>query len=542
MTSSLPHLQSSRSKIRAESVFGPPVLWRVFFTIFAIVLVYFLWLQNFGRVHIYDYSLVSYANAYLQRGMQPYRDFGTPLQTLTYYLAYLSEGIFGRRYLALGYSNLVLTYFLFGSLLILARRTLPYLGAVLVSFCICIATTLQGGIFWYNQLGILLLVWVTICACGVIRNQRFTGGQLSLFAILFLATGTLKLNYHLANTAIFSFCLLWLLVSRAVSWRRFAVISLAAAVWAVVAPILWELLLTGASLSTWKLNVLVRPSGRAHQFLLLKSRDFWLGTARNFYPGDPFAGAFALGMICCVAATLLLLYREPRRSVNHRLIPAVFTIVGMWMFFGLSLFLAFTNVDLESTSASLLPIGLLGMSLAFRLKFASRRILAGFALVFAGWLGWQGLYGIHRHTRLLIPTQVLSYQDSYRVNEGYLKGALLSKLNAEQLSDAGKIVKQYRIAPGSNEIYWGPGTEMFARQFRTTPLSGFPLWYSPVTVREQDVAGILTHLETSPVRVFVADPFWYKTFVAASMKQWLSTHWTPERQGTLIEFVRPQRY
>ena len=220
---------------------------------------------------------------------------------------------------------------------------------------------------------------------------------------------------------------------------------------------------------TWKLNVIVGASGRAHDLALVESRNFWLGTVREFYLGNPFAGTFALGLLCYVAASIIWIYYERSRSHDRKLRFLVLAITGIWMFFALSVLLGVTNVDLESTAASLLPIGLLGLCLAFGLKNPSRRIICAIALAFSLWLGWRGLYSIHRHSRLLIPTQVLWYHNTYPVNEGYLKGALLCKLNAQQLSDAQRIVSHFQTIAGSSEIYWGPGTECFLGSFRPRP-------------------------------------------------------------------------
>jgi hypothetical protein len=514
------------------------LVWNSLATLIAITLIFALWLQNFGRVYLYDYSLISYANGYLHAGMRPYRDFGTPLQTLTYYLSYLSECVFGRRYLALGYSNLIVTYVLFGSVTVLLRRSLPYVGAVAAALTVCIATTLQHGILWYNALGVLLLVWVTFVSFDALQRQTLTWTHIAGFAILLFLTGTLKLNYHCAAGTVVGFCLIWLGIRRVFSSTRFVLTAAALALWAIVAPLCFELLTTGASFDVWKLNVLVRPSGRAHDLILMTSSDFWFGNGRGYYPADPFSGAFALGLLCYAAATFLVI-RADRRSHRRDLQSVWLTICWIWMFFLLAVLLGVTNVDLGSAEATL-PVGLL-VACLLRRDSASRRSLQACGLALVLWIGWSGLHGIHRHSRLLVPTEVLNYKETYPVSTGYMKGALLAKLNAEQLADAGRIVEKYQLRPGSTEIYWGPGTEMFYRQFRGRPLSGFPLWYSPLTVRTQDANEVIARLQASPVRIFVADPFWYNIFVPEPMKAWLDQHWTRENEGSLLLFARPSR-
>lgn len=514
------------------------LIWDSLATLLAISLIYLLWLQNFGRVHLYDYSVIAYANGYLQRGMRPYRDFGTPLQTLTYYLGYSSEFVFGRRYLALGYGNLVLTYVLFASATILIRRTLSYVWAVVTAGSLCAATTLQHGILWYNALGVLLLLWITFLAFDALERRSLKWFHVGGFAVLFLLTGTLKLNYHLAAIAIVAFCLIWLRVQGLLFTSRFALIAVVLAVWATAAPVCLELLTTGSSFDVWKLNVLVRPSGRARDVILLKSHRFWFGNGRGYYPADPFTGLFAVGLLCYAAASFLM-FRKHTKAQYVDVLNLWLALFWLWIFFSLAVLLGLTNIDLGSAEATL-PVGLLAACILFR-DLPSKRMLQRFALILVVWLGCAGVLGIHKHSRLLIPTQVVTYGVTYPVSTGYMNGALLAELNAEQLADARRVVEKYQVKPGSAEIYWGPGTEMFYRQFQGRPLSGFPLWYGPVTVRDADVEEIVGRLQASPVRIFVADEFWYDLFVPGPMKAWLDQHWMRENEGSLLLFVRPSR-
>jgi len=67
------------------------------------------------------------------------------------------ELIFGPRYLALAYGNLILTLILFFLVLHYAKKQFPLFLARLIALAIAVASSLPHGIIWYNSIALLLL-------------------------------------------------------------------------------------------------------------------------------------------------------------------------------------------------------------------------------------------------------------------------------------------------------------------------------------------------------------------------------------------------
>ncbi len=519
-------------------------VYSILTTCFALGAIVLLWLQNYGRAYLYDYSLLSYANGYLERGMHPYRDFGTPLQSLPYYLSYWSECIFGRHYLSLAYANLLATLAMFVAIFAFVKRSLPYVLATLFALCGCIATTLQHAVLWYNPFGTLLLVLVIFVAFDAVRRHILTYWHLAALSLLLILTGTLKLNFHAANIIIVGFCLTCLLIQRAITWRLFLGASAVLAVSALILPIACELLINHASLHDWTLNVIVRASGRKRSLRLWTTRNFWVRVPYWYYPGEPFRAVFLVtffcyGILCVQVLWPQVLFPRQATGVNPWRLRLQ-AVAGMGIFFFLTMLLAVTNVDISSISEVLLPIGLLAVFSAFQLPAQVTRLSRVLALALAVWLGVAGVVAIRRHSRLCIPSRLPVYGAGYRVNNGYMKGMLLAKVDADELAEAEQLLMKYKIGPQSDRVYWGPGLEMFSRQFQTVPLSGFPLWYSPVTIREGDVPGLIRHFQDSPVTLFIADSNWFHEYMPGEFVNFLNNQWIPVHHGSLVAFVRPQ--
>jgi hypothetical protein len=520
---------------------------RTLATLFALVAIVLLWLQNYNKLSTFnDYSLAAYANAFLNRGMTPYRDFTTPIQAMGYLLGYACELVFGQSYLALTYGNLLLTGVLFLATVRLASIVATYYEALLIAVAVCAASTLQHGIVWYNTLGILWLVLLMLFSFRAVGCGRLRHGDLVILGVLLCCDGMTKLNYAAAGFAIAVFCLAGLYVKEALSARRLFGSIAALTLSAMCLPVLIELAITGATARQWVHNVLIMPAGRAQNLSLFRHSAFWLGTVYPYLRGDPFRGIFALSWLGFAFLSLTLLVRPGVEPVGAKQRIAPFLpFAAAWMFFALSAVIAVTNVELPSVAEALLPIGLLGVCLGFsgELTSVARGALRASASLLAAWLLVLSCLGIARHTRLM-------YGDGddwdapifpYNVSSGYLAGVRLTKTSAEKLTDAAMLLSKYGIRPGSDEVYWGPGIELLCRQFDTEPLRGFPLFYNPITAPEADAGQIIRRLESSHVRLFIASRFWEQIYSPPSLKKFLTTRWEPGAIGSLDYYIRVEK-
>ena len=131
------------------SKFFPPVL-----TALAVVFLVFIWHRNYNLLgSLYDYSIIASAVGHMENGLTPYRSFSTPLQSLTLYLGYFCELIFGRRYLSLAYGNLVIGLAAFFVMLRLTKPVLPFPVRLVAATAYCACTFFQHGIIWVQPTG-----------------------------------------------------------------------------------------------------------------------------------------------------------------------------------------------------------------------------------------------------------------------------------------------------------------------------------------------------------------------------------------------------
>src|ERR1041384_7276040 len=120
----------------------------------ALLFLLLIWHRNYNLLgSFYDSSILTSACGHLEAGLKPYRDFTTPLQSLTIYTCYGGEWIFGRRYLSLAYANLVVGVVFFLLLLRLLKNRLPAYLRVTTATALCAATFFQHGIVWVNYMG-----------------------------------------------------------------------------------------------------------------------------------------------------------------------------------------------------------------------------------------------------------------------------------------------------------------------------------------------------------------------------------------------------
>src|ERR1039458_1898922 len=100
----------------------------------AVLLLFFFWAQNYDKLgNFYDYSIMTAAAGNLAAGLRPYRDFASVLQPLSLWPDRGSELLFGQRYLALAYGNLLLSIALFLLILWYTRAAVSFYLALLIA-------------------------------------------------------------------------------------------------------------------------------------------------------------------------------------------------------------------------------------------------------------------------------------------------------------------------------------------------------------------------------------------------------------------------
>src|SRR5437868_3970359 len=88
----------------------------------AVVATLALWRVNSNKLGMfYDYSIIASGVGRLEQGQQPYKDFSTPVQSLTIRYGELCERLFGPRYMSLAYGNLILAFLALAVIFGLAR-------------------------------------------------------------------------------------------------------------------------------------------------------------------------------------------------------------------------------------------------------------------------------------------------------------------------------------------------------------------------------------------------------------------------------------
>jgi hypothetical protein len=528
---------------------------RLAVTVGTLVIIVFLWVQNANKLATFsDYSVLAYGNAFLERGLLPFRDFTTPLQSLTFFLAEGCERLFGRRYWSLAWGNLILTLCLFVAALVYARKVLPYAAALFVALAVCVASSLQHGVIWYNSVGLLWILLASYVWFAAIQRHTVRLTDIFAAAVILLASGLTKLNYHAVTLGITLFGITCLYLRRNISFPKFLALSVGLFCWAVCAPVLVELAITQVGFSQWALDVLIRPARRGRQLGIIRHREFWLGTVFDYYLGSAFKAFFALELALVMAALVkvhpgagirLMPRLTPADGAQHQygvpLLGYVLPSVTVFMFFGLSVIVAATNVDLPSIGQTILIFGLISVLVGFGdgLSDTSRRWVQATALIFSALLILAGTITLFRHTRLTFGDTPLNTTYPYRVSSGsYLEGIYVTSQSHQKLVDAGALLKEFNIPAGSDTVYWGPGIELFCREFQTVPQRGFPLFYHPLTIREEEVPALVARLEASRVRLFIADPTWM-FFLPKTMDSYLTTHWRRGTMESLVYFVRP---
>ena len=391
----------------SESGFEKTVFGRAAILGVSLAFLFLIWHRNYNLIgELYDYSIMSSAAGHLQAGRLPYRDFTTPLQSLTIYLGYAAEKIFGPRYLSLAYANLVIGVGYYFLLLRLLKPVLPFPLRVLTATALVTCTFFQHGIIWYNALAMMFLCLACFQAIAIFRAEKIkTLAVAQLCLWLFLSSMT-KFNFHTLALGLVS------LIFAARLWLRpadFKPTLLAAAALVVCGIILGpatEVLVNRTTLANFVQNVFVIPSGRAGYLGYLFSSDLYVYRLHDSYPDDMSLGVYAVALLVYLLCLLRLQRTDQAKTSAAPGREAAFTrycaLAALPIFFISSQLLTVTNYETQILTSSFLLAGLVCVFLLLErgLTEPRKNVLHFFILLLAVYFAIIGGGSAFMHSRV----------------------------------------------------------------------------------------------------------------------------------------------
>ena len=437
------------------------------------------WWRNHPYLRdLYDYGLVISGLGLLEQGQRPYVDFATPIQAGFFGLSWLVEKAGGGTYLALarGVAGLIVLMAA-GFTFLLARRWSGW-AASAVALAVTVASAGQHTILWHNSLGVFclaLVVWAAALAPVLCRPDWWWHG---LVVVGLFIGGINKLNFHLVALAA---ALAWAwragLTKRA-GWGAVGATSL---VWLVVGgilPVAAELAWTGASLETWRHNVVELAVGsRAQTLPQIWSRKFLLTPIHDYYGPLLLPQVGLVGLILSLAALLgcwPVRAEQKTWSWDFLLLPVATILVT-----AAGAALLATNQDIAYLGLGawlVLVTGLwLGFSPARRgAVFIGGLILPALLLAAAAWSSaWQGQRSQFGYS--LSPRSSYLPAESAGPAFAYLAGLHLPPETGLTMGLLGKWLPEVQ-ADGLRPVFYGEGTEWMSRFMPGLRQPGQPLW------------------------------------------------------------------
>ncbi len=570
--------------------------WKYGVLFLALAFLVWGWTRNYNKLGtFYDYSLLSDGIGKLAAGLRPYRDFISPLQSLTFWIGYACELVFGRRYLSLAYGNLILSLAFFAILLHYAKREFPFTIAAFLAVSITMASTLQHGILWYNPLGLVLLSTVALKCGALLKVKRVRTVDLIVLAILVLALGLTKLNFYVlaAGIVFLSATIYWDEQPRGKKLFYLSLLALALGAMTISIPAI-EAVCNHTTVAAWVQNVIVTPRSRAGKMWDLLSPEFYGLVENDYYHTAVMQG----GMLLCLAVYLFLALRAigkdlrfpGRRAIlpagaclllvlnfeaeswiawwgrNHDAINVVFWCLvialvvaavqvlrkidrdrwqaealppklgALLLFWGAMSFLIVSNVDVESLPMSFCLVGLIAMVCRYGGSTAEpwTEALRKSCVLLAAYFLVVGTISCVRHSRLLFGDESpFTGEKSLAEDSDYLHGVELTSTGNERMSSIREIMRNDRAA-----VYWGPGLEMMSRLYGGVTDPDFPLWYtSGVSVHDEDAPRLIAALQRSPCKLVIVDWIWY-SYLPPDLRSYLEHQWLATRSARLLVFIR----
>ena len=489
---------------------------------------------------LYDYSGSIASAQHILRGLRPYRDVQTPMQTLTFLYNAGCEWLLGPSYAALALGNFALALMLFASVLWLLEEPLRLSGAFLIALCLPLATVLQHGVPIHNGLAFTILAVQSLLAARVAKDGRLGSGRVTALLLLATLSGMAKLNFHLVGTGAVALGIFLALRTHGTALRAFA-LALGYVVFSAVAGPLVEMAWTGVSPQTWWFNVIATPIERHEGLKQLLSSQFWFGVINDNYPkvfvgGVAFVAAllFALGGIVCFVAA-------PGgwrpRAIVRRTVPMVLIV---YFFFGGCLFIA-TNSETLILNAAYFVVGLVCLGLIYgeRIGAWAKYYFHGAALSLALALLVAAVVALSNFSRLNYGREDLSARwtpaGKIDPSAGKFFGRLrFSPRSAALLAEVFSVIDRYELRAKSKLVYWGPALELMNQLNGPSQVPGLPLaWARNVFVRDDDSPRIIETLRTAPYQWIIMTKMW-SIHVPPPVLDYIQTAYEVERSDEYI--------
>lgn len=509
----------------------------------------FIWHRNYNLLgEFYDYSIVTSAGGYLHAGLKPYRDFGTPLQSLTIYLCYFAELIFGHRYLALAYANLVLGLGFYLIMLWFLRGRLPPLLGVLTAAALTVATVFQQGVLWYNSIATVLMT-LMVCGAAILYQQRRISALLGWICALLFLSSMCKINFHALAFALVCGILALLFFrldggDRKVLLKYVPVLLLAAF---VLGPVV-EVLVNGITFHQFVDNVMKTPTGRLKAFYWLLDPALYLGTLSSRpYPDDWSGGIFLNSFLVYGICAYLAMFKSEKMAQAQISGTGLFSLkylapIMLLVSFFISLVLTVTNIDTEFLTDSFLVTGLVATLIMFQDGMTSLQSFgfkAGIFLLSACFfVAGSASAFMHSRVRLtehgwtltmidamLQKRQLSALKDAVPFYNAesisqtltpYFGGVHFTELARSRLARITAFMEKNDLNSHPQKVYWGPGLEILNRVYGTVPAGHLPLWYHlGVSVRNDDGPRIVETLKKDDFEWIVIPTRWTKNLPSA---------------------------
>jgi len=521
------------------------------------LLLSYIWHRNFNLLgDFYDYSILTSACGQLHEGLKPYRDFSTPLQSLTIYLGYASELVFGRRYLALAYGNLLLGLTFYALSLRLLKGRLPLLLSILVAAALGLATFFQHGIIWYNSVAMMLLALIVWCCAILYRSPRLRWRDVAALCFLLFLSSMCKINFHLLGLG-FACVIPLLRVFRidGAERKKFFWVLPTIILSAVAPGPLLEILINGTTPRIFLDNVFSASAGRLETLSGFLNSDLYLGKFADYYP-DNWSYDVYLVAILTYAGCACLAFRKPAGSDRGRNETRTRTALKWFAPFLLagfllgSMLLTLTNTEIQMLTASFGIAGLVAVFLMFTPDMSAAQSLGfkyGILLLSAYFFIFGGITAfLHSRVRFWeytwtdnmtqpgerpidpsAPRRALPISAAASISPqlafGYFQGVRFTGLARSRMEKVAAFVGKNN--PETRRIYWGPGLQILNRVYGDRPVGRFPLWYHfNVTVSDKDSDRIIAELQRDDYEWIVAVGEWFQE-MPAEVRAYIAHHY-----------------
>lgn len=489
---------------------------------------------------LYDYSGSIASAQHILRGLRPYRDIQTPMQTLTFLYNAGCEWLFGPTYTALAWGNFILALVLFAAVLLLLERPLRLSGAFLIALCLPLATVLQHGVPTHNGLAFTILAVQSLLAARAAKEGRLGSGRVAALLLLATLSGMAKLNFHLVGTGAAALGIFLALQTRKTNLRALLWASAYVAFSFVAGPLL-EMAWTGVSPQSWWFNVIATPIERHDGLRQLLSSQFWFGIIGDNYPkvlvgGIAFVAAmlFALGGIVCFFAAP----GDWRPGGIVRRLAPIF--VSACFLFGGCLFIA-TNSETLILNAAYFVVGLVCLGLIYgeRIGAWAKYYFHGAALSLALVLLVAAVVAVRNFSRLNYGREDLAahWIPAAKIDpsaEKFFGRLRFSPRSAALLSEVFKVIDRYELRANSKLVYWGPALELMNQLNGPSQVPGLPLaWARNVFVRDNDSPRIIETLRAAPYQWIIMTKMW-SIHVPPPVLDYIQTAYEVERSDEYV--------